>query len=164
MEIKKGLAVCPGLAIAPALVLDAQEFRISQRRVSPSDTPNEVEFLHKAIEGSITEITQLREQFAAKHGEETARIFDFHLAILTDQQVRRRMEQAIMEQAFSAAYAVSLEMRRHVRDFLESNEQYFSERVKDVYDVERRLLRHLVGGERKVWRTLRRMRLLLPMI
>ncbi len=149
MEIKKGIAVSPGLAIAPALVLDAQEFRISQRRVSPSDVPRELELLHKAIEGSIAEINQLRGVVSNKHGEETARIFDFHLGILNDPMVRRRMEQSLVENTYSAAYAVSLEMRRHVRDFLEINDQYFSERVKDVYDVERRLLRHLVGGRKE---------------
>jgi phosphoenolpyruvate-protein phosphotransferase (PTS system enzyme I) len=149
MEIKKGIAVSPGLAIAPALVLDAQEFRISQRRVEPGDVPHEVELFQKAVSGSIEEINQLRGQVADKHGQETARIFDFHLAILNDAQVRRRMEQSIVEQYYSAAYAVSLEMRRHVRDFLEINDQYFSERVKDVYDVEKRLLRHLVGGRKE---------------
>jgi phosphotransferase system enzyme I (PtsI) len=149
MEIKKGIAVSPGLAIAPALVLDAQEFRISQRRVSPSDVPHELDLLHKAIVGSIAEINQLRAQVAQKHGEETARIFDFHLGILNDPMVRQRMEQTLAEQNYSAAYAVSMEMRRHVRDFLEINDQYFSERVKDVYDVERRLLRHLVGGRKE---------------
>ncbi|NLE28580.1 MAG: phosphoenolpyruvate--protein phosphotransferase [Phycisphaerae bacterium] len=149
MEIKKGIAVSPGLAIAPALVLDAQEFRITQRRVNPSDVPHELELLQKAIVGSIGEINLLRAQVAQKHGEETARIFDFHLGILNDPLVRSRMEQALAEQNFSAAYAVSMEMRRHVRDFLEINDQYFSERVKDVYDVERRLLRHLVGGRKE---------------
>jgi phosphoenolpyruvate-protein phosphotransferase (PTS system enzyme I) len=149
MEIKKGIAVSPGLAIAPALVLDTQEFRISQRRIDPADVPHELDLLHKAIAGSIEEINQLRGQVADKHGEETARIFDFHLAILTDLHVRHRMEQAVGEQHVSAAYAVSVEMRRHVRDFLEINDQYFSERVKDVYDVERRLLRHLVGGRKE---------------
>jgi phosphotransferase system enzyme I (PtsI) len=108
MEIKKGIAVSPGLAIAPALVLDAQEFRISQRRVDVGDVPHEIELLHKAISGSIEEINQLRGQVADKHGQETARIFDFHLAILNDAQVRRRMEQSIVEQYYSAAYAVSL--------------------------------------------------------
>ncbi|MFA5863889.1 MAG: phosphoenolpyruvate--protein phosphotransferase [Phycisphaerae bacterium] len=149
MEIKKGIAVSPGLAIAPAMVLDAQEFRISQRRVNPSDVPHELELMQKAITGSIGEINQLRVQVADKHGQETARIFDFHLAILDDPQVCRRMEQSVVEENYSAAYAVSLEMRRHVRDFLEINDQYFSERVKDVYDVERRLLRHLVGGRKE---------------
>lgn len=149
MEIKQGLAVSPGLAIAPVVVLDTQEYSISKRRVSPGDAPYELELLHKSIDRSIQEITDLRDQVAEKHGQETASIFDFHLAILSDTQVRRRMEQFTLEDHFTAAYSVSLEMRRHVQDFLDINDQYFSERVKDVYDVERRLLRHLLGGRQE---------------
>lgn len=149
MQIKEGIAVSPGVAMASAVVLDTQEFRIVTRRIPPADAPHELELLRGAIEASVEEITHLRDNFAAKHGQETARIFDFHLAILQDSQVQQRMEQAMLEDHYSAAYAVSTEMRRHVRDFLEISDQYFSERVKDVYDVERRLLRHLLGGRRE---------------
>jgi phosphotransferase system enzyme I (PtsI) len=149
MEIRHGLAVSPGLAIAPAIVLDTQEYRISKRRIDPADAPYELELLHKATQRSIQELNDLRTQVAAKHGQETASIFDFHLAILNDSQVRLRMEQSIMEEHATAAYAVSLEMRRHVKDFLDISDQYFSERVKDVYDVEKRLLRHLIGGRQE---------------
>jgi len=149
MQTKKGIAVSPGLAIAPAIMLDTQEFRILTRRTPPADAPRELERLRNAFDASVEEINHLREQFASKHGEETARIFDFHLAMLRDPQIRRRMEQSMLEDLYSAAYAVSTEMRRHVRDFLEINDQYFGERVKDVYDVERRLLRHLLGGRRE---------------
>lgn len=148
MEIKKGIPVSHGVAIAPALILDAQEFAISQRRVRPSDVPHELELLKKAINASVEEINLFRSQMAGRHGEETASIFDFHLAILKDPQVRGRMEQSIVENQYSAPYAVASEMKRHVKDFLEIDDQYFRERVKDVYDVDRRLMRHLTG-ERK---------------
>jgi len=149
METKTGIAVSPGLAIAPVVVLDTQQYQISQKRTDPADAPRELELLEGAIAKSNEELNHLREGVAAKHGQETARIFDFHLAILNDPQVVRRMEQSILENHYTAAYAVSVEMRRHVKDILGINDQYFSERVKDVYDVERRLLRHLVGGRRE---------------
>ncbi|NLX06932.1 MAG: phosphoenolpyruvate--protein phosphotransferase [Phycisphaerae bacterium] len=149
MDIKKGVAVSPGVAIAAAVVLDTQEYRVSQRRIAPGDAPKELELLHQSIEKSIQELRDLRAQVAQKHGEETASIFDFHLAILQDTHVRQRMEQSILEEFSSASHAVSVEMRRHVKDFLEIKDQYFSERVKDVYDVMKRLQRHLVGGRKE---------------
>ena len=149
MEIKKGVAVSPGVAIAPAVVLDRQEYRVVQTRIKAEDVPGELDLLHKATDRSIQELTHLREQVANKHGQETASIFDVHLFILNDGQVRQRMEQSIVQDHFAAPYAVSLEMRRHVKGFLEINDQYISERVKDIYDVERRLLRHLVGGQKE---------------
>ena len=35
MEIKKGIGVSPGVVISQAIVLDAEEFRIPERRVGP---------------------------------------------------------------------------------------------------------------------------------
>ncbi len=149
MEIKKGIPVSHGLAIAPALVLDAQQFTVSARKIKPEEVEHELDLLNKAIQASIKEIEQLRKKIAKKHGEETARIFDFHIAILNDPQVRARMENSIRENHYSAPYAVSVEMRRHVKDFLDIDDSYFRERVKDVYDVDRRLMRHLTGGRKE---------------
>ncbi len=149
MEVKKGIPVSHGLAIAPALVLDSQQFSIPARKVKQEDVKRELELLHKAIEASKKEIEQLRKKIADKHGEETARIFDFHIAILNDPQVIKRMEDSICNEYYSAPYAVSVEMRRHIKDFLDIDDSYFRERVKDVYDVERRLMRHLTGGRKE---------------
>lgn len=149
MEVKTGIAVSPGLAIATVVVLDTEEHRIRQKRVDPADVPRELELLQEGIAKSIDELNQLCKEVTEKHGQEIARIFDFHLAILNDTHVIQRMEQSILEQQYTAAYAVSVEMQRHVRDFLDINDQYFSERVKDVYDVEKRLLRHLTGGRKE---------------
>ena len=149
MEIKKGIPVSHGLAIAPALVLDSQQLSVPVRNIKPEYADREIELLNKAIEASKKEIEELRQKIAQKHGEETARIFDFHIAILNDPQVRKRMEDSIRKEYHSAPYAVSLEMRRHIKDFLDIDDSYFRERVKDVYDVERRLLRHLTGGRKE---------------
>src|SRR5207302_5753666 len=40
-------------------------------------------------------------------------------------------------------------MRRYAHRFQEMTDRYFSERVKDVYDLERRLLRNLIGQKRE---------------
>jgi len=129
--------------------LDTQEYHISQRSVSSSDVPRELDLLDNAIGRSVRELTSLRKQVGAKHGQQTASIFDFHLAILDDGGVRERMEQSILDDHSSAAHAVSTEMRRHFKDFMDIDDQYFSERVKDIYDVEKRVLRHLVGGRKE---------------
>ena len=38
MEIKRGIAVSPGVAIGPALVLDTEWFRIPQRVIADGQT------------------------------------------------------------------------------------------------------------------------------
>ena len=42
MEIKKGIAVSPGVAIGPAVVLEAEEYRIRSKNVEPTEIPQGV--------------------------------------------------------------------------------------------------------------------------
>ncbi len=49
MEIKRGIAVSPGVAIGPALVLDTEWYRIPQRFIEPDQSQAEVARLQEAL-------------------------------------------------------------------------------------------------------------------
>ena len=55
MEIKRGTAVSPGVAIGPALVLDSEGFRIPQRFVPANQVEAEVERLRVALAAAAGE-------------------------------------------------------------------------------------------------------------
>jgi len=148
MEIKKGIGVSPGVAICQAVVLDAEEYRIPQRHVSAERVPSEIERLHQALEQSRRELTDLRDSAAQRLGAETAAIFDFHLALLGDKALLDKFEQKIRAESVTAEYAVANVLRQYAKEFLQMPE-YLADRVKDVYDIERRILRNLIGQSRE---------------
>ena len=49
MEIRRGIAVSPGVAIGPALVLDTEGILIPIRTVSPAEVEGEVRRLRTAL-------------------------------------------------------------------------------------------------------------------
>ena len=49
MEIKRGIPVSPGLALAPALVMDTEGFRIPQRFIDKKHRKDEVARLKEAL-------------------------------------------------------------------------------------------------------------------
>jgi phosphotransferase system enzyme I (PtsI) len=149
MEIKKGIGVSPGVVIGTAVVLDAEDLVVPKRRVEPSETPGEIERLAKAIAESSAELVELRDSVVAKHGKEIGAIFDFHLSLLKDKSLLRQIVSEITKNNSSAEYAVSTVTRRNAQTFLQMQDKYFSERVKDVYDLEKRVLRHLIGAKRE---------------
>ena len=55
MEIKRGIAVSPGVALGPALVLDTESFRIPQRLVSEEFLAQEKERLGEALKRAADE-------------------------------------------------------------------------------------------------------------
>ncbi len=148
MKVKKGIGVSGGAAIASAIVLDTEEFEIPERHVPVDNTKAELDRLKRAIGVSRKEILDLRKRTAEKLGKETAGIFDFHLGLLDDKQLFKQFSETILNGQVTAEYAVANVLRGYAGDFRQMPE-YLAERVKDVYDVEKRLLRNLIGQRRQ---------------
>lgn len=146
MEIRKGIGVSPGVAICTAVVLDAEDVLVPRRQIAPAEVPAEIERFNQAVAASLQELTQLRASTAEKHGNEIAAIFDFHLGILRDQTVLTQVTAAIQKDITTAEYAVSVAMRRFAGMFAQMSDKFLSERIKDIHDIEKRLLRQLIGG------------------
>lgn len=146
MPLKRGIGVSAGVVIGDAVVLDTEETRVPRRTVPPDEVPHEIDLVNRAFEAARTEIGPERAALAARAGNELADIFGFHERWLADPKPRKEISQLIESRLYSAAYAISVFMRKYRRRFQEMNSPYLQERAKDVLDIERRLLHH-VGGE-----------------
>ena len=51
MQLKKGIAVSPGIAIAKAFIIDATEYSIHVKHINPDEISEEVNKLEKALSG-----------------------------------------------------------------------------------------------------------------
>ncbi len=149
MEISKGISVSPGIAIAEALVLDAEDYRIPTRYVPAEEVPHEIELLDRAISASLVELKEKRDRLAKNYGNDTAAIFDFHAGVLQDPKLKKDLEELLVEKLCSAAYAVSRTFLALQRRFNNMRDPVFAQRVRDIQDIEKRLLRHLLGEERE---------------
>ncbi len=144
MRIKKGIGVSPGVAIAPAVVVDTEEFDIPQRHVPVDHAQSELDRLRNAIEVSEGEILDLKERTVERIGKEAASIFDFHLGLLQDKVLDEKFADTILGGHVTAEYAVATVLRGYAKEFLDMP-QYLADRAKDIYDIEKRLLRNLTG-------------------
>ena len=86
---------------------------------------------------------------ARELGGEYAAIFDAHRQMLTDPKLRSELEGLIREQNYSPEYAVSRALRRYIKVFQGLSGGNFADRSSDIFDVEKRLLRNLLGRRRE---------------
>lgn len=149
MNIKKGIAASPGVAIGPALVLDTEEYRIPRRTIAEAGIPEQVRILDAAMETARQEVEDIRRGLSRKYGAQMADIFAFHEKFIADAGLRKSVVAAIETHQYSAAYAFGQEMNKRQRVFLDATDPYFKERVKDLYDIEKRVLRHILGRARE---------------
>jgi phosphotransferase system enzyme I (PtsI) len=145
MEIKKGIGVSPGVVIATAVVLDAEDLVVPRRHVDAGQVAKEVQRLGDAIAHAVVDLTKLRDEVTGVHGKEIGGIFDVHLGLLRDRSLVNQVVAEIQNQQTTAEYAVSVVMRKYRGKFTRMSDRYMQERVKDIDDIEKRLLRVLIG-------------------
>ncbi len=149
MQKLQGIAVSPGVAIGEALVMDTEGFRIPRRFVARDAVVDELERLDKAISAAAAEIAHHRETVSAELGEKYGAIFEAHLQMLQDSRLRAELEEMIRQRHYSPEYAVSRILRRYAQVFQRLETSYLAERANDIFDIEKRLLRHLLGRRRE---------------
>src|SRR5205085_337811 len=115
MEIKRGIAVSPGVAIGPALVLDTESFRIPRRRVDDNLVGEEIERLRRALAAAAAESSANQQAISEKLGQQYGAIFAAHAHLIEDPTLARDIERLVREQGFAAEYAVSRVMRGHAK-------------------------------------------------
>lgn len=145
MEIIKGIGVSPGVVICQAVVLDAEDIVIPRRTIDSAAVETEVARLNEAVSRAGGELATLRKTLAGSHSNEIASIFDFHIGLLKDKSLISQIIGEIQKNRTNAEHAVSISMRKLANMFLQMKDEYLSERVKDVYDIEKRVLRTLIG-------------------
>jgi len=149
MEILRGISIAPGVAVGEVVVLEAEVFRIPRRIISVEQIDAELNSLEEAIAESIEEITAQTKFLGTNLGRDAANVFKWHIGVLKDRSLRKSIRDQIRKGRCSAAYATSTVMRNYQRRFMQMKDPLLVERMRDVQDIERRLLRHILGESRE---------------
>lgn len=149
MEIKKGIAASPGITIAEAMILDCEDYRIPRRSIKPSQRMGEILRVRNAFKQAIGDLTELEAEQGKSDAGKIKDIFAVHLRFMRDRSLRKEITDRVYSQLVAAECAVSSVLRKLATHFTNVEDAYISERAADIYDIERRLLRHLLGHQRE---------------
>jgi phosphotransferase system enzyme I (PtsI) len=149
MERLQGIAVSPGVAIGEVLVMDTEGFRIPRRFLPRDAVDVELERLDEAIASATHEIERNRDRVSEQLGKDYGAIFSAHISMLNDRGLRAKLEEMIRQRHYSPEYSVSRAMRHYAKVFQSLEGGFLPERANDIFDIEKRLLRHLVGKRRE---------------
>lgn len=143
--ILSGIAASPGLAVGPIHRLEPEDLSVREREVDLCDLEAEIATFHAALDQSRRDLTSIRDGIAGELGESAAAIYDAHLLILDDPDLRKAVEDGIRKQHRNAAWIYRARMGAYLAHFDNVEDEYLRERRADFLDVERRVLRHLLG-------------------
>jgi phosphotransferase system enzyme I (PtsI) len=149
METRKGIAVSPGVVIKEAFILESEGYRIPRHLIKEDEIPKEISRLEEAATAAWKEIEKLEDRVSENLGSEIGSIFATHKLMLQDKLLLREFSKKVEEHKFSAEYAVTLVLRVYIKKFESVDDPYLSARVGDIFDIEKRLLRNLLGEKRE---------------
>lgn len=148
MEIYKGIPVSAGVAIGKVYVLDDARVRIPRRTVPIARVTAEIERLDDALRASVGDLEALRRTAEQRLGAEAAKIFAFHQGLLSDTTLTGPMRARIERERVTAEYAAAEGFKALAETFTRMGDEAFATKVDDVHDLERRVLRRLIGEHR----------------
>ncbi len=147
MDIRQGVPASPGITIGRVFLLEAEGVRIPEHFIDPGEVEQESKRLDRGFEKALEELDDLASDIRDRAGANVAEIFSAHAGMLRDEKFRQEFYERIQEKHYTAEFAVSRTMR-HWRKLFQ-RDSFLAPRVSDLEDLERRLLRHLLGQRRE---------------
>jgi phosphotransferase system enzyme I (PtsI) len=144
-RVLRGVGVSPGLAYAPAVVLESRFPDVADRSVEPHEVEGEVHRLHEAVRAVAAHLNTLRERVLQSAGLEESRIFDAQILMVEDQDFLASVEHLIRENNLSAETAFEFKALELRVAWSNTESLRMRERLADLSATQVRVLRHLTG-------------------
>lgn len=144
--IIRGIPVSQGIAIGPAYVLGSVESKLPPSYLSDEDLiPAEVERFQQAVAKAQAEVAKLKSSVQADALQDVGPIFEAHMMILSDPALNSEVLRRIQRNRMTAEYAVQCTIGEYVRGL--KGKPFLAPRINDMQDIERRLLRAILGRQ-----------------
>ena len=146
MRTIAGLATARGFVAGPVFIYRGDgDIPVPEYQVDAGREGDELTRLKRALVDTKRDIENLISVLRGRTGQDDVKVFECHLMILGDFTLLDETEQYILRDRLNAEAAVRKTANRARAQFGRMNDAYFRERVRDLDDIERRLLRSLTG-------------------
>lgn len=145
----KGIAAASGIAIGPAYKIGKEEFAIPRDAIREDEIAPQIQFFEEALIKTRREIIELQKRIASDMGQEEAEIFDAHLLVLEDRMLIEEVILRLKKERLNVVYIFSEVLKKYIDVFSKIEDEYLKERISDINDVGKRILRNLLGKERR---------------
>ncbi|MBL7155695.1 MAG: phosphoenolpyruvate--protein phosphotransferase [Candidatus Omnitrophica bacterium] len=144
-----GIPAAPGITMGPAYPLYDEEIEVPKKRVRERMVVDEIARFKKALVKTREEILAIHAKISKEMGMEKARIFGAHLMVLEDEVLIGEVIAKLKKEKFAVEYVFWEVLKKYIKVLSKSEDEYLRERVSDINDVAKRILKNLLGAEHR---------------
>lgn len=143
----QGIGVSPGVAYAPAMVVDLRFPDVVDRSITAEEVETEVARLQAAVGQVVASLTTLQRRVEERAGPEEAGIFEAQVLMAGDPDFLGAVEHLIRTNLLSAETAFEFKALEIRVSWSGASSGRLRERLADLTAVQLRMLRVLTGGD-----------------
>jgi phosphoenolpyruvate-protein phosphotransferase (PTS system enzyme I) len=144
-KVFQGIGVSPGVAEGEAVVHWQNEEEIPLRSISVDEIPGEITRFESALIATRQELLDIQQRISGAIGTADASIFDAHLLVVEDRTLIDEALRGLERDLHNIEFVFHQVAEKYCRTLAAIDDPYLQERVVDVEDVTRRVIRHLLG-------------------
>ncbi|MGB3241594.1 MAG: phosphoenolpyruvate--protein phosphotransferase [Candidatus Omnitrophota bacterium] len=145
----KGIPAAPGIAIGKAHIFGTEDLSTPVRKISEKDIPFEIARFKKVLLETKKEIIAIEKKISREIGVEHGKIFSAHLLVLEDSVLVQEVIARLKKKKKNIEAIFTEVLNKYVNALSEAKDEYLRDRITDITDVGKRILRNLVGAEEK---------------
>lgn len=146
----RGIPAAPGLVIGKAFLLGSEDLDVEKRQISEQQIPKEITRFEEALIKTRQEILEIQKKISKDMGVKHAQIFNAHLLVLEDRTLIEGVISRLKKEKVCIEYIFLEVLKKYIRTFSHINDPYLRERLSDIEDVGKRILRNLRGIRREI--------------
>ncbi len=141
----KGIPAASGLVVGKAFILGSEDLEVEKRIILESAIPKEITRFEEALIKTRNEILDIQKKINKEMGTKHAQIFNAHLLVLEDRTLIEGVIFRLKKDKVCIEYAFLQILKKYIKTFSRIDDPYLRERLSDVEDVGKRILRNLRG-------------------
>ncbi len=148
--VLKGIPASPGIVAGKAFLFGREQYSISRRAIKEDQIANEIKRFKEALVQTKNEILEIKKRISEEMGAEHGQIFSAHLLVIDDSMLIEEVISKLKKEKFSIEYIFQDVLRKYIKVFSEMDDEYLKERISDINDVGRRILKNLIGAKEDI--------------
>ncbi len=141
----RGIGVSPGVATGLVMLMSPDVLRVIEREIRIEDVAAEISRFEEALIQTRLQINQIQTALCGKTRTQDASILDAHLMVLDDRAFIEEIVGGVRERLKNIEFIVQEGTEKYANVLAAVEDDYLRERLADVRDVGRRILRNLTG-------------------
>lgn len=145
--ILKGSPISEGIGIGRFIFLDDLENVVAPEFSIPfTEVEHEISRYREAVDSSREDLHNLQRFLAKEGSDEAVSIIDSHIQMLEDPMMTTLMEKKIRQMMKNTESVFRSVMTDYEKEFAKVKDNFFKQRLTDVKDLSKRILKNLSSG------------------